>query len=390
MAYLDHAATTPIRPEARAAWLAAPEGNPSSVHSVGRTARAALESARERIAEHLGVHPLDVVLTCGGTLADNLAVRGIHAARVAEDAGRDTIAISAIEHPAVREAAQEAVVGTPNGRVLQMPVDSEGRLDLGAAAEVVAENRTRISVMSVMSANNEVGTVQPVAAVAELAARWGIPVHIDAVQSVGWWGLPDAPDAAVSVSGHKFGAPVGTGALVLPENRTCRALIRGGGQERGVHSGTLDVRGAAAFAAALVAAGTSGEASGDPHTPLPKLRDELAQLLIAAGAKVVTPPTGALPGIVGAVFAGCRSESMLLMLDAAGIECSAGSACSAGVARPSRVVRAMGFDERDALAFLRFSLGWTSTRAELAELAAALPAAVERSRAAVARAGEAW
>ncbi|MCB0915823.1 MAG: cysteine desulfurase [Actinobacteria bacterium] len=380
--YLDHAATTPVRPEATAAWLAAPGGNASSVHATGRRARRVLEEAREEIADRMSVTASDVIFTSGGTMADNLAVRGIHAARTAADQRRDTIVVSAVEHHAVLDAA----AAVPGARVHPLPVDEQGRVRTEHLAELLAAEAGRVSLVSVMSANNEVGTAQPVAEIAALCRSVEVPLHIDAVQSVGSWGAPPVEGVAFSVSGHKFGAPAGIGALVLPAGVPCQPLIVGGGQERKIHSGTLNVAGAAAMAAALAAALDSNLSSGEPGTPLPQLRAELEAGVVAAAPEArIVGGRDRLPGVVSAVFDGCEADALLMLLDAAGIECSTGSACTAGIPEPSHVLAAMGADPATARSALRFSLGWTSTRADVEALVDALPEAVARARRASAR-----
>ena len=398
VAYLDHAATTPVRPEALEAYLNAPAGNASSLHTTGRQARRVLEEARESLADDLGIAPDDIIFTSGGTTADNLAIKGIAAARVAEDPRRRVVAISAVEHHAVLDAAmalagpgeaasasagRESVAGGFRGfEIVELPVDADARVQISAVEALLAERSAELALISVMSANNEIGAAQPIAEIARLAATAGIPLHSDAVQSVGWWGLPDAPAAAVSISGHKFGAPVGVGALVLPPALPCQPLIDGGGQERRIHSGTLDVAGASAMAAALRASLNSGEASGEPGVTVSQLRAELAAAVLDAvpDAEVLTPADGSLPGITSVLFNGCDADALLMLLDAQGVECSTGSACTAGIPEPSHVVVAMGRGEQAARSVLRFSLGWTSTRADIDALAAALPEAVARAR----------
>ena len=392
VAYLDHAATTPVRPEALEAYLNAPAGNASSLHTTGRHARRVLEEARESLAEDLGIAPDDIIFTSGGTTADNLAIKGIAAARAAEDPQRRLVAISAVEHHAVLDAAMALAGPTAPAagsddaatgfEIVELPVDADARVQLSAVEALVAECGHELALISVMSANNEIGAAQPIAEVAGIAAAAGIPLHSDAVQSVGWWGMPDAPAAAVSISGHKFGAPVGVGALVLPPSLPCRPLIDGGGQERRIHSGTLDVAGASAVAAALRASLRSGEASGEPGLTVSQLRTELVAAVIDAvpDAQVLTPDEGSLPGITSVLFGGCDADALLMLLDAQGVECSTGSACTAGIPEPSHVVVAMGRGEQAARSVLRFSLGWTSTRADIDALAAALPEAVARAR----------
>ena len=411
VAYLDHAATTPVRPEALEAYLNAPAGNASSLHTTGRHARRVLEEARETLAEDLGIAPDDIIFTSGGTTADNLAIKGIAAARAAEDPRRRLVAISAVEHHAVLDAAMalagaaaenptagngahtvaaatssDTPIGTaatsPGFEVVELPVDEDGRVQVAAVEALVADRGGELALISVMSANNEIGAAEPIAEIAQVAAAAGVPLHSDAVQSVGWWGLPPAPSAAVSISGHKFGAPVGVGALVLPPSLPCRPLIDGGGQERRIHSGTLDVAGASAMAAALRASLNSGEASDESGLTVSQLRAELVAAVQDAvpDAEMLTPSGGSLPGITSVLFDGCDADALLMLLDAQGVECSTGSACTAGIPEPSHVVVAMGRGEQAARSVLRFSLGWTSTRADIEALTAALPDAVARAR----------
>lgn len=369
-----------MRPEAVAAWLGAPSGNAASLHSTGRAARRVLEEARESLAEQLSCDAGDVIFTSGGTMADNLAVRGIHMARHTADRRRDTVVVSAVEHHAVLDTAA-ALADGGRARVRVLPVDHVGRVRLVEAEALLADEGARITVLSVMSANNEVGTVQPIAELAALAQAQGVPLHVDAVQSVGWWGAPPAPGAAISVSGHKFGAPAGIGALVLPPTIPCHPVVYGGGQERRIHSGTLNVAGAAAMAAALQASRGSTLASAEPGLSVVDLRHELVVAIrdAAPEARVVTSPD-ALPGIVSVMFDGCEADALLMLLDAAGVECSTGSACTAGIPQPSHVLEAMGATAVQARSALRFSLGWTSSRADIAAVTRALPEAVARAR----------
>ena len=396
MVYLDHAATTPVRPEAVAAWHAAPPGNASSLHATGRAARRSVEESRESIAADLGVPAGDVLLTAGGTTADNLAIIGIARARRQLDPDRRVVVVSAIEHHAVLHAAESL---TAEGfYIITAPVTVDGRLDLAAFAQIVRDHQEYLALVSVMTANNETGATQPLAEVADVLRGTGIPVHTDAVQSVGWHGAPELPDVAVAfaLSGHKFGAPIGIGALVLPSSVPCLPLLHGGGQERRLHSGTLNTPGAAAMAAALHAARSANVAAanfaaGAPSMAIETLRDELragvaTRFASTDDALVITPAENCLPGIVSVMFPGCEADALLMLLDAAGVECSAGSACSAGVPQPSHVLAAMGYDPAAARSMLRFSLGWTSTGVDVSALLDALPDAVARARTAGSRA----
>ena len=382
MAYLDHAATTPMYPEAVAAYAAAAGevGNASSLHHAGRCARRRVEEARERVAAALGARPSEVIFTSGGTESDNLAVKGLFWARREADPRRDRVLASAVEHHAVLDAV--AWLGTHEGAsVTWLPVDRDGRVDVEALATELERYGDRVALVSVMWANNEVGTVQPVAEIAELAARYAVPFHTDAVQAVGQvpvdFGACGA--TALTVSGHKLGGPVGVGALLLARDEACTPLLHGGGQEREVRSGTLDVPGVVAFAEAVEIAVKQQQELADR---LRGLRDQLVDRVRAAVPDAVYhgDPTDRLPGNAHFSFPGCEGDALLLLLDAEGIACSTGSACSAGVAQPSHVLLAMGVDEPLARGSLRFTLGHTSTAADIDAVVAVLPGAVERAR----------
>jgi cysteine desulfurase len=381
MAYLDHAATTPILAEALDAYVAATRevGNPSSLHAAGRGARRLVEESRERIAAVLGARPSEVIFTSGGTESDNLATKGIFWAR-----GLPRVVASAVEHHAVLDsvdwlgAHEEAVVDW-------LPVDEVGRVSVAGFAELLTAHGPRIAVVSVQWANNEVGTIQPIAELAALSAQAGIPFHTDAVQAVGQIPVDFAASgvAALTLSGHKLGGPVGVGALLLGRDIACTPLLHGGGQERDVRSGTLDTAAVASFAVAVEAAvKTQQEYAARVGT----LRDELVARVRAVVPDAVYngDPAQRLPGNAHFSFPGCEGDALLLLLDAQGIACSTGSACSAGVAQPSHVLIAMGADNDRARSSLRFTLGHTSTESDVDALLAALPGAVERARRATA------
>ncbi len=371
--YLDHAAGSPALPEAVAAMaevLGVP-GNPSSLHTAGRTARRTLEEARESIAADLGAHPTEVVFTSGGTEANNLALLGGQAAGAA--AGRPAVAISGIEHPSV------AAVGDRLAEVVLLPVTASGHLDVAAAAGLVGE---RTGLVSVMWVNNETGAVQPVQQVAELARAAGALAHSDAVQAFGH--LPVAFGESgldlLTVSAHKLGGPVGIGALVVRRGVRLLPPGFGGGQEARLRSGTVPVALAAGFAAACRAAGARLVAESDR---LARLRDRLISGVLATVPGSVTntvAPCG--PAIVNLGFPGTRADDVLLLLDAAGIDASTGSACTAGVHQPSEVLLAMGRQVADAAASLRFSFGPDTSVADVERLLEVLPAIVARARAA--------
>ena len=390
-AYLDHAATTPMLPAAVSAM--AEElgrfGNASSLHSSGRRARRTVEESRELLAAALGAGPSEVVVTSGGTEADNLAVKGLYWARRAADPRRRRVLVSSVEHHAVLDSALW-LAEHEGAEVVRLPVDEVGRVDLDALRAELAADPDAAALVSVMWANNEVGTVQPVAAVVAAAVEYGVPVHSDAVQAVGAVPVDFAATGldAMSVTGHKIGGPVGAGALLVRRGVDLVPVLHGGGQERGVRSGTLD---AASFRAFAVATDAAVRSQPEHARRLSALRGSLVRAVLDAVPDAVLrgdpDPAGRLPGNAHVTIPGCEGDSLLYLLDARGIECSTGSACSAGVAQPSYVLRAMGLDDRTALGALRFSLGHTSTEADVDALAAAIGPVVDRARSAGLAAG---
>jgi cysteine desulfurase len=388
VAYLDHAATTPMLPEAVAAMAEqlGRLGNPSSLHASGRAARRVVEESRETVAGALGARPSEVVFTSGGTESDNLAIKGIYWARRAADDRRRRILASAVEHHSVIDPLQW--LAAEQGAELEIvPVDGDGRLDVAALRASLVGNPDDVALICLMWANNEVGTVQPVAEVAELAREYAIPLHTDAVQAIGALPVDFAAVGvdAMSVSGHKVGGPFGVGALVVGRDLSVVPLLHGGGQERDIRSGTIDTPAVAAFATAVeLAVKLQPEAA----STLAGLRDDLVHRVLAAvpDAELNGPPVGAvedrLPGNAHFSFPGCEGDSLLMLLDANGVECSTGSACSAGVPRASHVLLAMGSSESRARGSLRFSFGHTSRAADVDTAVAAIGPAVERARAA--------
>jgi len=382
MAYFDHAATTPMLPDAVEAYAAAATnvGNASSLHAPGRAARRTAEEARERVAAALGARPSEVIFTGGGTESDNLAVKGIFWARRAADHRRNRVVASAAEHHAVLDAVEW--LGRSEGAdVTWLPIDAVGRVQSDALRDVLDRHRDDVAMITAMWANNEVGTVQPVVELAAIAAADGIPFHTDAIQAIGQVSVDFAAcgAAALTVTGHKLGGPAGVGALLLGRDVACTPLLHGGGQERDVRSGTLDVAGISAFAVAVEMAVKNQQ---EYAAKVGALRDELVARVRAAVPDAVLngDPSDRLPGNAHFSFPGCEGDALLLLLDAQGIACSTGSACSAGVAQPSHVLIAMGADEARARSTLRFSLGHTSTVDEIDQLAVALPGTVERAR----------
>jgi cysteine desulfurase len=387
VAYLDHAASTPMLPEVVDTVTAAlrdslaAAGNASSLHTAGRRARRVVEESREQLAAALGTRPSEVVFTASGTESDNLAVKGIWWARRAADPRRTRILASAVEHHAVLDAV-EWLVSHEGATVEWLEVDHEGRVHPDVLREAIERDPSDVALVTVMWANNEVGTVQPVRQLSGVAHEHGIPLHSDAVQAVGQLHVHVATSGvdALTLTGHKFGGPLGVGALVLGRDVACVPLLHGGGQERDVRSGTLDTPAVAGLA---VAAALAVERQPAHHARLSALRDDLVRRVRGAVPDaVLNGPDGVdrLPGNAHFSFPGCEGDSLLLLLDARGVEVSTGSACSAGVARPSHVLLAMGAKEDDARSSLRFSLGHTSTTADVDALVEALPAVVERAR----------
>jgi cysteine desulfurase len=343
-----------------------------------------VEEAREALAASAGARPSEVVFTAGGTEADNLAVKGLYWSRRDSDPARTRILASPVEHHAVLDTLHW-LAAHEGADVEWLRVDAHGRVRPEALREAVEREPESVALATVMWANNEVGTVMPVAALAEVAAEFGVPLHADAVQAVGQTEVDFAASglAALSMTGHKIGGPYGVGALLLRREQTPVPLIHGGGQERDIRSGTLDVPAIAAFA-------TAAELAAERRTGFAReigaLRDELIEGVRGAVPDAVLngdpDPAGRLPGNAHFSFPGCEGDSLLLLLDAQGIECSTGSACTAGVAQPSHVLLAMGTDPALARGTLRFSLGHTSTREDVEAVVDAIGPAVERARSA--------
>jgi cysteine desulfurase len=392
MVYLDHAATTPMLPQAAETMsaLLTQAGNASSLHAAGRRARRVVEEARESVAGAFGARPSEVVFTSGGTESDNLAVKGIYLARRAADARRRRVLASAVEHHAVMDSA-EWLARAEGADLSWLAVDQTGRVDPQALRDAIADAPDEIALVTVMLANNEVGTVQPIAELAAIAHEHGIPFHTDAVQAVGQLPVDFAESGvdAMTITGHKFGGPIGAGVLLLGRDVDCVPVLHGGGQERDVRSGTLDVPAVAALAVAAEVAVKEQPSRADR---LRTLRDDLVARVLDVVPEALLNGSPRLtdewrlPGNAHFSFPGCEGDALLMLLDAREIECSTGSACSAGVARPSHVLLAMGHDEARARGSLRFSLGHTSEPADVDALVAALPSVVERARAAGAEA----
>jgi cysteine desulfurase len=395
MTYLDHAATTPMLPEAVAAMSQALStlGNASSLHGSGRRARRTVEECRESIAEALGARPSEVVFTGGGTEGDNLAVKGLFWQRRAADPRCIRVLASTVEHHAVLDAVSW-LAEHEGAQVDWLEVDGYGRVHPETLRAALARDPNSVALVTVMWANNEVGTVAPIRELAEVAASYGVPLHTDAVQAVGQlpvhFGTSGA--AALTLTGHKLGGPYGAGALLLGREVTLTPLLHGGGQERDVRSGTLDVPSIVGLATAIRHA---VQTLPETVIAVSKLRDQLVDGIMSRvpdavlngdpGDGLIDDGPSRLPGNAHLTFPGCEGESLLMLLDARDIQCSTGAACTAGVAQPSHVLLAMGVTAAVARSSLRFSLGRTTTAADVGDVLDAIEPVVARSRSAATR-----
>jgi cysteine desulfurase len=395
MTYLDHAATTPMLPEAVAAMSQALStlGNASSLHGSGRRARRTVEECRESIAEALGARPSEVVFTGGGTEGDNLAVKGLFWQRRAADPRCIRVLASTVEHHAVLDAVSW-LAEHEGAQVDWLEVDGYGRVHPETLRAALARDPNSVALVTVMWANNEVGTVAPIRELAEVAASYGVPLHTDAVQAVGQlpvhFGTSGA--AALTLTGHKLGGPYGAGALLLGREVTLTPLLHGGGQERDVRSGTLDVPSIVGLATAIRHA---VQTLPETVIAVSKLRDQLVDGIMSRvpdavlngdpGDGLIDGGPSRLPGNAHLTFPGCEGESLLMLLDARDIQCSTGAACTAGVAQPSHVLLAMGVTAAVARSSLRFSLGRTTTAADVGDVLDAIEPVVARSRSAATR-----
>ncbi|HEY3907605.1 MAG TPA: cysteine desulfurase family protein [Streptosporangiaceae bacterium] len=393
--YLDHAASTPMLPEAFDAMVAelVHTGNPSSLHNAGRRARRVIEESREQIAQAYGARPSEVIFTSGGTEADNLAIKGLFwSRRGPAEAGptqpssaarpRNRILATATEHHAVLDCVRW--LGEHEGAEVEwLGVDSDGLLNPDTLREAIERDPDGVAVVSVMWANNEVGTIQPIAELAGVAAQYRIPFHSDAVQAAGQLpvSLADSGATALTITGHKIGGPVGAGALLLARGQDPVPVLHGGGQERDVRSGTLDTAAIAGFA---VAVDWAARNQAEHAARIGKLRDSLIDAVkttvpdaILNGAE---PGPNRLASNAHFSFPGCEGDALLMLLDAKSIACSTGSACTAGVAQPSHVLLAMGADRARAKSSLRFSLGHSSTQDDVDALGNVIGEVVERAR----------
>jgi cysteine desulfurase len=374
--YLDHAATTPIRPKVLAAYSQAllSVGNPSAVHRFGQDARNALEAARETLAAVLSANRSEVIFTSGGTESDNLAIKGLYWQRLENDPKRNVVITAGTEHHGVLDPIYW-LADHQGAEIALVPVDDRGVFDLGWLELFLKSDGERVALISLMWANNETGVVADIPAITALAKNHGIPVHSDAVAAFGHVPISFEVSglAAMSVSAHKVGGPVGSGALIVGRSVKLTSLVHGGGQERGMRSGTMDAAGATAFA---LAAKLAVEELDSEAQRLSGLASKLIQGIQEAAPDAVFSRGDAhgLPGTIHFTFPGCSADSMIFLLDAAGVSVSAGSACTAGVNRPSHVLLAMGRTEDEATGSLRISMGYPTTESEVDAFLDAFPA----------------
>jgi len=371
--YLDHAATTPMFDVAIDAMNTSLRklGNPSSLHTEGRSTRKDVEDAREKIARAVDCLASEIIFTGSGTEADNAAIKGLF-----WHTNKKVILVSSIEHHAVLDPAHW-LVEHEGAELIEIPVNTDGVIDLDFLKKVIAERGSEIALISVMHSNNETGVIQPIADVVKAAGD--IPVHCDAVQSFTKVPLSfkDLGLFAMTISGHKVGGPLGIGALILRRAVEIPALLHGGGQEREIRSGTLNAPSIVAFAAAV-------EAKLYDATKVAALRDSFEAGVLASRPDAVVNGKNAprLPGISNITFPGTQSDSLLLLMDSQKVSCSTGAACTAGVHRPSHVLMAMGLTDVVSQSSLRFSFGTTNTQADVAYALSVLPEVIERGLAA--------
>jgi cysteine desulfurase len=377
--YLDYAATSPLRKEVFDCYVEHLQnlGNPSSVHSSGQRIRRALEEARESIAKSVDCNRSEVIFTAGGTESDNLAIKGLYWQRNSEATNRPLIVSSGTEHHASIDP-MEWLQNHDGAEIVWLPVDYQGILDFKFFEEFLADNHSKVALVNLMWANNETGVITDISKVVELAKKYDIPVHSDAIAAFGHIPVSFAMSGlnTMSISAHKIGGPVGAGALIVSRSTKLVSIIHGGGQERGMRSGTMNAPVAKAFALAAEVAVAELESE---TLRLSALRDRLVD-----GVKALTPLAHHTAGSVARMphnahftFEGCSGDSLLFLLDQQGVCVSVGSACQAGVNGPSHVLVAMGRTEREANGCIRMTLGKDSTDADIDAVLAALPKALD-------------
>ncbi|MGA1591000.1 MAG: cysteine desulfurase family protein [Candidatus Nanopelagicaceae bacterium] len=382
--YFDNAATTPINGVALQAFVdqARELGNPSSLHGYGREVRKNVEEAREKIAGLVGCEASEVIFTGSGTEANNLAIKGIFWKRRSENQMRRVIIISAFEHHAILDPVHW-LAEAEDAEVIEVPVTSDGFISMEFLKSAIENRGDEIALISVIHANNEVGTIQPIAEIVNLAENHQIPVHTDSIQSFGKIpvSFSELGLFAMTISAHKIGGPVGVGALILKRGVDVTPLLHGGGQERDIRSGTINAASIVAFASAAQTAIRNREKNA---LQVASLRDALKETIKAdVPDAIFNANTGErLPGILNVRFPNTESDSLLLLFDSEGIACSTGSACSAGVQQPSHVLLAMGLSEKEARSSLRFSIGPENSRSDIDYFHTCIKKVIDRARAA--------
>ena len=382
--YFDNAATTPINGVALQAFAeqARELGNPSSLHGYGREVRKSVEEAREKIASLVGCEASEVVFTGSGTEANNLAIKGIFWKRRSEDEKRRVIITTAFEHHAILDPVHW-LAAVEGAEVIEIPVTRDGYINIEFFRSAIENRSNEIALVSVIHANNEIGTIQPIAEIVKIAENFSIPVHTDAIQSFGKipFSFSELGLFAMTISAHKLGGPVGVGALILKRGVDVTPLLHGGGQERDIRSGTINAASIVAFASAAQTAVRNREKNA---LYVSSLRDALKETIKADVPDAIfnTSDGECLPGILNVRFPNTESDSLLLLFDGEGIACSTGSACSAGVQQPSHVLLAMGLSEKEARSSLRFSLGPENSRSDIDYFHTCIKRVIERARAA--------
>ena len=383
--YLDNAATTPISEVALQAFIEQSRqlGNPSSLHTYGRKVRKDVEEAREKLAGLIGCHSSEIIFTGSGTEANNLAIKGAYWHRNQGGKQRNVVVISAFEHHAVLDPARW-LEDFEGAEVVEVPVTREGFVNLSELRNVVLERHDEIALISIMHSNNEVGTVQPMDDISKIAQEFKIPLHTDAVQSLGKVPLSfkELGLFAMTISAHKVGGPIGVGALILQKGIDITPILHGGGQERDIRSGTLNAAGIIAFVAATQSAMRDLESNAVKISALRKKLVAAIQSEISDASLNGVLEGATLPGIANISFPNTESDALLLLFDAEGIACSTGSACSAGVQEASHVLMAMGLSEKEARSSLRFSLGTGNSDSDIEYLQTCIKRVIDRARAA--------
>lgn len=383
--YLDNAATTPISEVALQAFIEQSRqlGNPSSLHTYGRKVRKDVEEAREKLAGLIGCHSSEIIFTGSGTEANNLAIKGAYWHRNQGGKQRNVVVISAFEHHAVLDPARW-LEDFEGAELVEIPVTREGFVNLSELRNVVLERHDEIALISIMHSNNEVGTVQPMDDISKIAQEFKIPLHTDAVQSLGKVPLSfkELGLFAMTISAHKVGGPIGVGALILQKGIDITPILHGGGQERDIRSGTLNAAGIIAFVAATQSAMRDLESNAVKISALRRKLVAAIQAEISDASLNGVLEGATLPGIANISFPNTESDALLLLFDAEGIACSTGSACSAGVQEASHVLMAMGLSEKEARSSLRFSLGTGNSDSDIEYLQTCIKRVIDRARAA--------